>query len=289
MTYNRDCKDCYNYVDEYGMMLCNAPPDNGKGDAIKRTFLAWYCYQDDRFIAAILNCFTFNADGTVKGIRHPERTDDTLSRDHLIFAYIALLLSGHESLKALVKGSPWQISAKYKQTIDMWLWSRVIIGEWWYRLPYYTVMVPMLLFNAGWNNFVRLMGGATPEAKQSEVDKYTNVKLSDRAHKWKGRRVPMYAIFILVWQLEVLPKGPFKWLLKRIASLMIYRYNYVLKLMLGVGKGVSQADVINYIPMKSTRWSTILNDTNTWDCSFTGDDYNQLDKDLFKRMFITKK
>jgi hypothetical protein len=288
LKYDPENRNTYHFVDDYGMMLVDEPEDYGRGDSIKRTFLAWFCYQKEELYKAILQ--NVKEDGKrIRVNRHPERLDDTMSRDHLTFLFAALKLKGDTKyLKSVVRKLPWKISDRFNQTIDFWLWSRVLAGNFWLYPIYSLVMATMMGAIAIWNNTINLIAGYNREQSQEDYVNGSNSTLTRWQFHCKSARVPSFVIYYHIWQIYVLPNGIFKRALQFIASLCVHRYNWVLKLLTKKWNGPTVKDLEDYKPMSSNRWTAIMNETNTWDLHVIKDpqriESNVLDKDLFYRL-----
>jgi hypothetical protein len=164
-------------------------------------------------------------------------------------------------------------------------------------------MFLQMFFIGLWNNIINLLAEFNKEQKQDDFipDQYgENNKLTPWQFKCKGARVPMFTIYYHTWQIYALPNSIFKKILQIITWASVYRYNWVLKMLLGYWKKPKEKDINEYKPMTSNRWSTILNETNTWDCHIIDEKRyskeeiekllycNILDKDLLLKLYEEK-
>lgn len=103
------------WIDKYGMLLEGERDDQGRGDALWRTSLAWIAYPENTALAyGIALCFK----GT-RPVRHPESTRKDCSRDQVIMANVALHLNDHE----MISDVPYRLSDAFTMA-DAWLWYR---------------------------------------------------------------------------------------------------------------------------------------------------------------------
>jgi hypothetical protein len=289
MSLNKTVTDSFRFVDKYGMILRQVPPDMGRGDSIKHTFEAWYAYRDEGLATGLKNLCYIPMDRLIKEymLRHPERLDDTISRDHVTFVLIFLKLMKLDDMLDFEIGTmPWKISDHFSQTIDFWLWQRVLIGRKKFEYLYYPVMWVMMGATSIWNNLVNLIAGYNREFHQKDFIPNQNKYLTKWQLTLKGLRMPMFTIYYHAWQVWALPDCVGKTVLKALMWPLIYRHNYVLKMLLNHPIKPRKEDVMNYVSMNSARWATILNETDTWEShAIPYEEYNLIDRDLLRKLW----
>lgn len=242
------------YFDDNDILLERLGWSDGKGDSAGRTAFAYICYPNESFLKdAILRCVKVRDDSYVQFYRYPDYGADTMSRDHVGAIILALYINrDFDELDFILDNLPWRLSRKYTQTIDFWLWSKTLFyRDKWHRwiwansfilltLVQFTLIVP-------WNFVIRTIIGA------KKIDP-TNFVYQKPA-KWRRflNKIcyPQFALFLLAWQVKVLPKSIFKWLLQKLLS--IESGNIVIDAVLG-----KKIDKIDYTPTTSFIWSRRL-------------------------------
>jgi len=315
--FNWESEDTYYFVDqENKMMLCknavwNPGGDNGKGDAIGRSFLAYFCYGDDRFLEGISNCWKkVERKGWLKrflfgkyyyqGYRYPtyangeEEQPVGLSRDHLNYTIFAFKYAGYsdEFLQDFVKHLRFRISDRFIMTINLWLWLRVVANIKPYAALYYPLEWIVSAINSVWNKALYRCSGFGEESHQDDFIKVPNSMKPKSMRKLSSLFFPVYALHQNAWQIRVLPESKWKKRLQKKALTICPKHNYVIQLLLDTPNRPSQENIDSYKAMSSMRWTGIL---NTWmndrDMNIIEDpkllQYNVLDVDYLKKLSNT--
>lgn len=301
-TYKKDYKKSYYFVDDYNMVLTqNYEWDtngiNGKGDSIARTARGFFSWGDRNFIDAIKSCWEKKETkkGYIyKGWRYPSKYEDTLSRDHTIWTVIALKLANEpkDKLKDFVKHIPWRLSKRYTQTVDTWLWFRGVAGIKWAKVLWILLQLIIAPITVLWHKFAYKMGGFKEEVSQDEFKKVLNDEKPKNKVYWVKKLYPVYALHQKSWELRLIGDGPIIKLLRRIYLSATGKTNYVIRILLGDDKNVSEKDVIEYKSMVGERWSTSLEPyINDRDLRINDNKeqikYNQLDVDYLKKLYYS--
>ncbi|MFW5847930.1 MAG: hypothetical protein ACOCVF_03355, partial [bacterium] len=109
---------------------------------------------------------------------------------------------------------------------------------------------------------------------------------------WVKKLYPVYALHQKSWELRLIGDGPIIKLLRRIYLSATGKTNYVIRILLGDDKNVSEKDVIEYKSMVGERWSTSLEPyINDRDLRINDNKeqikYNQLDVDYLKKLYYS--
>jgi len=243
--------------------------DKGKGDAIGRTYEAYYVYRDERFIEAIKKCWVKvpkNNGYYYQGYRYPsyasgeEKEPVGLSRDHTLYTILAFMESGmsDKDLKEFVTHIPWKISERYSQTIDLWLWMRAQSGIWWAKILSSIIDIPILTISVLINKIVYKLAPFKEEMSQDDFYIIQNGDKDKKWHKWSKILFPSYAMVQTAFKLNYAKPGLYKsimsWLLLKITP----KHNYLMRLFLNDKNIPTKEQVYGFKPMMGGRWSGIL-------------------------------
>jgi len=280
MALNWKATDTQWFVDQENKMMLvqnsswNPNGDNGKGDAIGRSFMAYFTYGDERFLEGIENCWEkVERKGWLKrllfgkyyyqGYRYPKRFDNEvgLSRDHTSYTIIAYKYAGYsnEYIKEFVKHLRFRISKFAMFTPEMWLWARAMTGSKFYEKLFLLTTIPVNMLNRWWNKFIYKIVPFEEECHQDEFMVVQNDLKPPRVRKWAKRLYPYYALHISAWQLYLLPDSKLKRKAQKICLDITPKHNYVIQMLLGYKDMVNPDDVFEFKPMKGGRWTGILN------------------------------
>jgi hypothetical protein len=270
-TFNWEATESSYFVDKENKMMLGQNPswnpngENGKGDAIGRSEEAFYTYGDYRFIEGIESCWVKVPRKTwigrllkgkyyYQGYRYPHRYPNEIgiSRDHTIGTAIAYKNAGKtdEEMWEWVKHLKFRLSPFALQTIDMWLWNRVISGRKFWSIFYYPITWCVTAFTAWWNLKVEKFIGIGPHYEVHQKD-FKNMQNSDKPliiNKACSLLYPTYAMEWTAWQFRLLPDGWWKRQLQKQMRKIVPNYNYVIRILLD-DKTVTQEDVDNYKSM----------------------------------------
>jgi hypothetical protein len=290
-----------NYVDENNMMLhkdITPLPDSndGKGDALWRTSIAYIIYKRKELIGGITSCFkgiTTEDNEYIQVYRYPEEGfEKTTSRDQIAAALIALCevntVDNLVSLHYLTQNLKWRISEKYTQTIDFNIWLEALKNMlqkkmFWVNI-YYILSIMMIIPIIFWNKFFRLIGNFKSKS-QENFRSFPTKSLS--LHRRIAAKVlyPTYAFFLWCWQIRVLPDNWYKFYLQKLMLIECEKSNYVLRILLGEDASKFETEFENYKSMRGLRWNARLDDSTNDGMRICTDKEilcNDIDKDLFK-------
>lgn len=243
------------YFDDNDILLERLGWSDGKGDSSGRTAFAYICYPNESFLKdAILRCVKVRDDSYIQFYRYPDYGANTMSRDHVGAIILALYINrDFDELDFILTNLPWRLSRKYTQTIDFWLWQKTLFyRDRWHRWVWANCFILLTFVQFAlivpWNFIIRMIIGA------KKIDP-TNFVYKKPA-KWRRfiNKIcyPQFALFLLAWQVKVLPKSIFKWFLQKLLS--IESGNIVIDAVLG-----KKIDKIDYTPTTSFIWSRRMN------------------------------
>jgi len=305
MALNWDTNDTYIYVDKkYKMMIQHHGTDSGKGDAIGRNMDAYWVYEDYRFIEGIKDCWvkikkSMKLFGLIpfrnyyyQGYRYPDHVDTDLSRDHALNTIQAYKLAGmpDKELQEFVKHLKWKISDRYSFVPDTWLSIRAIAGMKWARVLFYSIEIPVMLFNMLRNKYVYKKYKIEDEVPQHEYVHVPNSEKRPEFSEFVPKLFPVYALGNLARQLNLMEDSLGKKILYRIIRKMVLKHNYVIRMLINDFEPTEENRklVYDYKSMKGGRWSTSLNEVNDRHLYILDDklvEYNAIDVDLVRKLF----
>ena len=277
-TFNWDETRSFNFVDgKNKMMLCqnsswNPSGDNGKGDSIGRTWVAYYTYGDKRFIEGIEDCWVkVERKGWLKrflfgkyynqGYRYPTHYDEDFSRDHLAYTLIAFKYAGYseEFIKDFVKHLCFRISKKFLFTIDLWCWAHTVANIKPYTIIYPPIQWLVLAVSNKWNKFIYKHARFEEEFHQEDFIQIQNSLKPAGMIKLANKLYPIFSLHIVSWQIKLLRDSKWKKRLQKIALTLCPKHNYAIQLLLQSPNPPSLEDIESYKSMRGGRWTTILN------------------------------
>lgn len=270
MRFDFNAKGTAYFVDpKYHMMLhinYNWDPTGGegRGDAIGRTFEAYFAYGDRRFVEAVKSCWvkvkTKNG-YYYQGYRYPTHKDNDMSRDHVFNTVLMLIASGHfeSEIRQFVTHIPWRISDRYRQTLDFWLWTRAVSGIWWAKILSPIVEIPIMTITLLWQKFIYAITPFHQEMSQDEFAKIKDFKKTKRMKLLGSTLYPSYTMTQYAWRLyyakNSLSKKILSWLLLKMAN----KHNYIVRMLLGDKVRPTAEQIFFYKTMMGGRWDGILN------------------------------
>lgn len=313
MAFNWEATKTQWFVDQENKMMLTQNPgwkpdgDNGKGDAIGRSFIAYFNYGDPRFLDGIEACWEKVERKGLKrllfgkyyyqGHRYPHRFKDEigLSRDHTAYTIIAFKYAGYsdEFIKDFVTHLRYRISPFSMFTPEMWLWARAVANIKPYKTLFYLTSWIVTKITAKWNKRLYKFSGFGEESHQDDFIKVQNSFKPSRMQTILKLFYPIYALHIAAWQIKVIDgDSKLKRSLQKAALEICPKHNYAIQLLLNDPNSPSQEDVDGYKSMLGGRWTGIL---NTWlndrDVGFLTDpeklEYNVQDVDYLKKLYYT--
>lgn len=259
--------------------------ENEWGDALWRTSLAYIAYPTQKEIKeGILSCFVKGSDGFYQAHRATGKGADTVSRDQVLMALVALKVNGDiEELRDIASHLRFKLSKEHKFTLGLWVWTKWLGSGGRACLALcQTLFFFQLLMMYLWNGALSFIIG-------SKATSQKDLAMSE-APAWKRRInkvvVPSYAVHLAAWQVYVLPDGLVKKILSKFIVSLADSSNYLIHIMMG--KEVNKRFVDKYLPMSDFRWQRNLDD-GLWEGSPyilpPGEaSFNALDVDVLARV-----
>ena len=314
--YNPDVDYTQWFVDEYHMMMAQNPSwkpdgDNGAGDSIGRSFMAYVWTGDPAFLEAIESCWVKKrrkfwlsrklfGEWYYQGYRHPKFVEDPslqgvgLSRDHELYTLLAFKYAGYsdEFIKDFVKHLRFRISERFLMTINLWLWMRVIAGMKGWGILYYPIEWLTEQGSSLWNRFMAWYSGFGPEVPQDDFIIIPNNMKPKRMVKIARKYYPIYALHQQAWQVKLLKNKWWKRALQKPLWKITPEHNYVIKLLLEHPDRPTKEQVDGYQSMTGGRWTGILNPwMNDRDMKIIKDpkrlEYNVQDVEYLRKLYYT--
>lgn len=261
---NRYNKETFWYFDHNDMCLEKVGGNGGEGDSVGRNAWFYICYPHETWLKeSILRCIKQRDDSYIQFYRYPDKHADTISRDHVASIILAFWINrDKEELSWILHNLPWRLSRRYTQTVDMWIWIQTLkFRGWKHHLLaqiFYLITLFQFVLIVPWNFIIRTIFGLH-QIKPNEVDKPHHL-LPKKWGKIIGKLLyPHYALFNLVWQVNILYSGgPIKWLTNLLVSLD--SKNPILKRVAGFKK-LTQKDIDKYTPLSGFQWAGEINKT----------------------------
>lgn len=247
------------YVDEYGFMRqssLNYWEEDGKHDALFRTSLAYLIYGDKKFYDAIMSCFVLE-NGLLKVYRHRDYGSDTVSRDQIAAALVALKLRGnYHDVKFIVENLKWKLSNRFNQTLDFYFWQKSLLCNRKFANIFYIITFFMFLFVIPWNYVIRkIVGLKSVDQKKFIPDQFFNLS------NWKQKAIkmmyPTFALFLLALQIKAAPTTFLKSVVQNLVLLEVEPSNHFIRNALNK-KSMDKS----YISMRGIRWNDRLDQSN---------------------------
>jgi hypothetical protein len=227
--------------------------EDGIGDSVGRNAFAYITWPDASFLKeSILQCIRERDDGYLQFYRYPGRGGDTMSRDHVGAIIVALYINrDKKELDRILDNLPWRISRKHSQTVDFWLWQKSIKWKsFWVAQLFYILNISFFLIVIPWNYLIRKIIGI----KKIDLDENPKfIKFQEKTWRWYLQKsiYPHFALFLLVWQIKILPGSWIKWALQKL--LLLESNNIAIDAVLG--KRISEEEWREFKPTASFIWS----------------------------------
>ena len=259
---NRDYKESFWAFDDNGILLENNLSSSSKGDSIGRNAFAYIFWPNDSKLKdTLLSCVKTRDDGYVQFYRYPNEGADSMSRDHVSAIILALYINrDKEELTYILDNLPLQVSRRYWQTADFWLWQKALradlkgnkISYWVFRQLFILLNLFMFIIVVPWNYLLRKVLG---------VRRYDPIDIPSRKFEmWTGVRrwmyqkllYPQFALYNLVWMVRTLKAKD--GLLSRL--LRLEAQNFVIKAILG--RNIKREEYDSYIPTNGFQWAGVF-------------------------------
>ena len=297
--------DTYWYVSDKNMMLNNSDCDGGIYDSIERTYMAYYAYGDERFIDGIKSCWTkvyrtnwlsrlIFGDYYYQGDRYPDLTNTDMSRDHTIYGFTAMKMSGmsNDDIYEIASHLRFRIGSSIGMLMspDLWCWLRLISGRKIGYL-YYPLQYIVSFFGSKMNWIVDKTTGLGVEQTQDEFKTITNKDRPKILNFFNGLYFPNFEVKLIATKLSILPDNWFSRKIKK-KTLKMVKKNYVLQLLLDDKNTPTKEDLNNYKSMSGDRWADFLNpwmhDRDLYILDEKWLRANTLDKDYLLKIYENK-
>jgi len=248
--------------DENSILLEDRKTPWSKGDSIGRNAFAYVFYPQESFLKdTLMSCVKVRDDGYVQFYRYPNEGADNMSRDHVSAIILALYINrDREELTHILDNLPLQLSRRYWQTPDFWLWQKALRSElkgkkvsyWILRELFLAINLLMFCVVVPWNFLLRKILG---------VKRYDPRDIPEMEYKpWTGVRMWMYqkllyphfALYNLVWMVRTL-RGQNS-LLSQL--LKLESQNFVLKAVLG--RKIKREEYDSYTPTNGFQWAGVF-------------------------------
>lgn len=292
----------HRYFDEDTNMMLQQNPhwnpegDNGKGDALWRTALAYITWQEPSMKQGILDCFRkftmINKDGKYwyQAMRHTGRhREDDVSRDQTILAFASLKVNGdQDELNELLDHFPYKISRRFTQTPTMWFWLKDLRGSRW--AGYISLFLALIetTVSVTLNKLYESILGL----KEIHQDDYDHRLYYKKKENWNRFQLfvdkimwPGYAQHLMHWHVYTSSDNFIKRILEKLLLSYTEKGNLLFRLLCR-DKTVTLEDINNYKPMNNWRWSIRMDGSSSSECSFNYDlSANQMDKDILYKIY----
>jgi len=277
----------YFYWDEEKEMVLVKPFKNwidneGEGDALWRTAIAYITTGDKKYYNGILKTFRvvpkFTKNGYVDNYHYqacrcnPEISEDDVSRDQVIMAWTSLYLNGDErKLKELVQHTKYRLSKRYLMTPTMWLWSKGLIGNNFLGYIGQFFLMIELSFSVVWNSIIKKLIGYEDFSSEELENMMKEQSLTEpwrekgeelrnefldkkwKINLWKAN-FPGYGLHLASWMNYTSKDSIFKEINNLLIKTDMSKHNLLLKLLTG---GEVIDEIIEQIePREEWIWSS---------------------------------
>lgn len=247
--------------------------DNGEGDALWRTGIAYISNPIKKYKDGILRAFRKTDDGYYQACRcNPEIREEDVSRDQVILAWTSLYINNDNlDLVDLVLSTKYRLSKRFIMTPQMWLWSRGLIGDSFYGQLGQFILMLELLINVPYNYMIKKLIGyrdyhpvelekMMKEPSTTEPWREKGEELRDEMldKKWKimlwKANFPGYGLHLAAWMNYTGTNGIFKQINNYLIWKDASKYNLLLKLLTG-GQVINE-EIEQFVPREEWIWSS---------------------------------
>lgn len=239
-----------------------------KGDSVGRNAFFYIFHPNQAWLKdSLLSCIKVRDDGYVQFYRYPNERANDMSRDHVSAIILALYLNkDYVELKWILDNLPLQLSRRYWQTLDFYIWQKTLKAEiegkqtkrFILRELFLLLNLLMFIIVVPWNFMFRLILGV--KAIKPDDLEGLQLKVQPKWKKWGYQKLiyPHFALYNLAWMIKSLnaEKGLLAWLLRFEAR------NFVLKAILG--KPISKSEYESYVPLASFQWAGTFDQFIEW-------------------------
>lgn len=239
-----------------------------KDDSVGRNAFFYIFHPNHQWLKdSLLSCIKFRDDGYVQFYRYPNERANDMSRDHVSAIILALYLNrDYDELKWILGNLPLQLSRRYWQTLDFYLWQKTLKAEiegkqtkkFILKELFLLLNLLMFIIVVPWNFMLRLILGV--KTINPEDLEELQFKVQPKWKKWVYQKLiyPHFALYNLAWMIKSLKaeQGLLAWLLRFEAK------NFVLKAILG--KPISKSEYESYVPLASFQWAGTFDQFIEW-------------------------
>lgn len=255
----------------------------GGGDSIGRNAFYYIFHPDQQWLKdTLMSCIKVRDDGYVQFYRYPNRGADTMSRDHVSAIILALYVNRDwDELGFILKNLPLQLSRRYWQTVDFWLWQKTLKAtienkpkkRFVLRQSFLLLNLLMFVITVPHNALIRFL----LQVKSVEVGS-VRTKVQSKWKNWIYQKLiyPQFALYNLAFMLKTLnaEQSILAWILRFDAK------NPVLKRTLG-GNQISKEFYESYTPATGFRYAGVYDNYTDHDVFTLSPDlseFNDLNK-----------
>lgn len=292
----------HRYFDTKSKMMLQTDPDwnkdgdDGKGDALFRTGLAYITWEEPKMKEGILECFR-KFDMINRGdkywyqpMRHTGRhKEDDVSRDQTLLALSALKVNGdEEELQEICSHLPYRLSRRFTQTPTMWCWIQDLRGKKWagYVSSFFA------LLETSFSILLNKISEPILGLKEIHQDDYDHHLYYEKKEEWNKFQLfidkvmwPGYAQHLMCWHVFTSSDNFIKRMLEKLLLSYTEKGNLLFRLLCR-DKSVTMEDIESYKPMNNWRWSIRMDGSSSSECSFGYDiSVNQMDKDILYKIY----
>lgn len=239
-----------------------------KGDSVGRNAFFYIFHPNQLWLKeTLLSCIKVRDDGYVQFYRYPDLGADNMSRDHVSAIILALYLNrDYDELKWILDNLPLQLSRRYWQTLDFYLWQKTLKAEiegkrtkrFILKELFLLLNLLMFIFVVPLNFLIRLVLGV--KSIKPEDLEGLELKVQPKWQKWAYQKLiyPHFALYNLAWMIKSVKaeNGLLAWLLRFEVK------NFVLKAILG--KPISKREYESYVPLTSFQWAGTFDQFIEW-------------------------
>ena len=255
--------------DQNGMVL-----ENGdiwtRGDSLGRVAFFYIFHPNCSFLKeTIFKCIKQRDDGYIQFYRYLDDGAESQSRDHVSAVILALWFNhDHDELKWILDNLPLQLSRRYWQTLDFWLWQKslkaLLEGEkvkyQIFRHLFLILNVLIFILTVPFNLIIKALTGVRSydigQISASGIEPEVKIK------KWRRRlyqklTYPTYALYNLAWMIKSLRLEDS--ILTSMLRLITKKDNLVIKQLLTKAKIITEEEYLGYNPINTFQWAGEIN------------------------------
>lgn len=257
---DRSYKQSFWAFDDNGMILEDRNAPWTKGDSVGRNAFAYIFWPNQSFLKdTLMSCIKTRDDGYVQFYRYPNEGAKDMSRDHVSAIILALYINRDRTeLEYVLNNLPLQLSRRYWQTPDFWLWQKALKAElggnrvqyWILKQLFFLLNTFLFCIIVPWNWFIK----SVLFVKKYDLTNLENFKGWTGVKAWMYQKLlyPQFALYNMAWMVRTL-RGQNSVLS---SILKVEAGNFVIKAILG--KKISKEEYGSYIPINGFQWAHII-------------------------------